>query len=210
MLTVFLLLPLSARADYFVWRDPGSGLSISFPDTWKVLSSKKPDEILTVMAPSDNAQPVCKVKVRDDRRYVIFPAGYGKDVQNVAVSVPFWKQYLGEYDGYNLARVYDGAGFGRWYASYAIGGYKVMNGTVLQLRRSLMFASLYNDKLYILECSALNHAYDEWAMMFQSVVKSVDFKKAHHEFPIGEYANFLKGADLYFWSQTGPDGTIGY
>lgn len=204
------ILPLQAQADYFVWRDPASGLSISFPDTWKVLSSQKSDEILTIMAPSDNAQPTCKVKVRDDRRYVIFPAEYGRDVQNVAVSVPFWKQYLADYDGYNLARVYDGAGFGRWYASYAVGGYKAHSGSVAQLRRALMFASLYNDKLYILECSALSHAYEDWAMMFQSVVKSVDFKKAYHEFPIGEYANFLKGADLYFWSQTGPDGTVGY
>jgi hypothetical protein len=210
LFSALLLAPTSAHADYFLWKDPASGLTISFPDTWKVQSSRKSDEVLTVMAPSDNDQPVCKVKVRDDRRYVIFPPEYGRDVQEVAVSVPFWKQYLGEYDGYNLARVYDGAGFGRWHASYALASYKAHLGTVNQTRRALMFASLYNDKLYILECSTLNAAYEDWAMMFQSIVKSVDFKKAYHEFPIGEYANFLKGADLYFWSQTGPDGTVGY
>jgi hypothetical protein len=210
VLSVFCVLPSAARADYYLWRDADSGLTISFPDTWKVQNNAKPDDIITVMGPSDNDQPVCKVTVHDDRRYVIFPPEYGRDVQKVAVSTPFWKQYLGEYDGYDLNRVYDGGGLGRWHASYALASYKAHLGTVMQTRRAIMFASLYNDKLYILECSSLNHAYEAWAPMFQSIVKSVDFKKAYHELPIGEYANFLKGADLYFWSQTGPDGTVGY
>lgn len=209
-LTLIVLFPAAARADYFHWRDPESGLTITFPDTWNQQNNRKPEDKLTVMAPSDNDQPVCKVKVTDDRRYVIFPPELGRDVQKTAVSVPFWKDYLGEYDGYNLSRVYDGAGLGRWHASYALASYKTHLGTAQQTRRAIMFASLYNDKLYILECSSLNHAYERWAPMFQSIVKSVDFKKAYHELKIGDYANFLKGADLYFWSQTGPDGTIGY
>ncbi len=210
LLAALVFLPSVAHADYFHWRDPASGLSITFPDTWKEQTNRKPEDKLTVMAPSDTAQPVCKVKVVDDRRYVIYPPDYGQAVQRAAVSVPFWKDYLGEYDGYNLARVYDGAGLGRWHASYALASYKTHLGTTLQTRRAIMFASLYNDRLYIVECSALNHAYEEWAPMFQSIVKSIDFKKAYHELKIGDYANFLKGADQYFWSQTGPDGTIGY
>lgn len=208
-LAVFLV-PLSARADYFVWQDPDSGLTASFPDTWNVVHNQKPGDVLTIIAPSANDQPICKIRVTEDRRYVIFPPEYGRDVQKVAVSYPFWQKYLGEYDGYNLYRVYDGAGFGRWHASYALASYTTHSGTVIQQRRGIMFASLYNDKLYILECSSLSHAYERWAGQFQDIVKSVDFKKAYHEKVTGEYADFLNDAQLYFWSQTGPDGTVGY
>ncbi|MCB1530053.1 MAG: hypothetical protein KDJ42_03475 [Alphaproteobacteria bacterium] len=210
LLITVLFYASPARADYFLWEDQKSGLTISFPDTWKVQSNRNPDDIFTVMAPSENDQPVCKVKVREERRYVIYPPKFGSDVQKVAVSAPFWEQYLGEYSGHNLSNVYDGAGLGRWFASYALASYATYSGNVLQHRRALMFASLYNDKLYILECSTLNHAYEDWRVIFQSIVKSIDFKKAYNENVTGYYANFLKGADHYFWSQTDPVGTAGY
>jgi len=73
-----------------------------------------------------------------------------------------------------------------------------------------MFASLYYDTLYIIECSSLNHAFENWQKNFQSIIKSVDFKKIMHEHKHGHYDNFLKDADMYFWTQTGPDGTISY
>ncbi len=204
------VLPGTAKADYFVWQDEKTGVSVTFPDTWKVQNNAGPDTVLTIQAPSKNDQPVCKIDVSPDRRYVIFPPRYGDDVQKVAVSKPFWQSYMAQYDDYYLNNVYDGAGLGRWFASYATATYSRHFGTVMQQRRGLMFASLYNDKLFIIECSALNHAYERWAADFQSVIKSVDFKKAYHELPTGEYANFLKEADLYFWSQTGPDGTTIY
>jgi len=210
LIAAVLLIPSAARADYFLWQDAASGLTITFPDTWKTISNLKDDDVLTIMAPSDNDRPVCRVRISPDRRYVIFPARYGKDVQKTAVSIPFWKQYMAEYEEYDIDKVYDGGGLGRWFASYALASYGAHDGTVAQKRRGLMFASLYADKLYILECSTLNHAYERWAHMFQSIVKSVDFKKAYHELPTGEYANFLKGADLYFWAQTGPEGTTAY
>lgn len=210
ILSLLVLTPTVARADYFLWKDPKSGLTISFPDTWEVVHNQKPDEVITVIGSSVHDNPVCKVAVNDDKRFVIFPAEYGRDVQKVAVSAPFWDKYLAQYEGYNLDRVYDGAGLGRWHASYALASYTTHSGTVLQVRRGIMFASLYNDKLYTLECSSLNHAYEAWAPAFKDIIKSVDFKKAYHEFPTGEYANFLKGADQYFWSQSAPDGTVAY
>lgn len=210
LIAVLFFVATPAKADYFVWKDEKTGLSITFPDTWKVQSNLHPDTILTIMAPSDYDQPVCKVNVTPDKRYTIFPARYGDAVQRVAVSKPFWKSYLGNYDTQNIDNVYDGAGLGRWFASYALASYTQRFGTVMQTRRAIMFASLYNDKLYVVECSALNHAYERWALDFKSVIKSVDFKKAYHELPHGEYANFLKNSELYFWAQPGPEGTTGY
>lgn len=208
---LFLLPATSARADYFLWRDPDSGLTITFPDTWKRITGNAADDVLTIMAPSDGADPVCKVKIRDDRRYVIFPPSLGGAIQKTALSTPFWESYMEqEYIDYRLARVHDGAGLGRWFASYALASYSTQSGTAYQIRRGIMFASLYNDKVYILECSALDHAFDDWRYAFQSIVKSVDFKQAYHELPTGDYADFLKNADQMFWSQTSPAGTTLY
>ncbi len=210
LLILFLTFPISAKADYFLWQDPGTGMSMTFPDTWKVQTNRRPGDTLTVMAPSDYDQPMCTLSSHQDRRYTIYPANYGRDVQQVAVSTKFWQDYLGRYSGYQLGPVVDGAGLGRWHASYATASYTQMFGSVMQQRRALMFASLYNDRLYVLECSSLAHAYENWVFPFQSIVKSVDFKKAYHELPTGEYANFLSKARRYFWSQTSPIGTTAY
>jgi len=205
-----LALPTVAKADYFVWQDEKTGLSLTFPDTWKMQSNAGDDTIVTVAGPGDTEQPVCRVDARPDGRYTIFPARYGDAVQKVAVSKEFWDKYLGQYSGYNLGTMYDGAGLGRWFASFAMASYKREFGSVLQQRRAIMFASLYYDKLYVVECSALAHGYERWEADFKGIIKSVDFKKAFHELPTGEYANFLKGSEMYFWSQTGPEGTVGY
>lgn len=210
-LFLFLLtFPITAKADYFVWQDAESRLSISFPDTWKMQSSRNPDDILTIAGPSEGQDPVCMVKASEDNRYTIFPPDLGDAVQRVAVSKPFWDSYMGHYDDYTLDRVYDGAGLGRWLASYALGSYSRRNGTAYEQRRAIMFASLYYDTLYIVECSSLNHGFENWQKNFQSVIKSIDFKKIYNERKIGHYANFLKEADLYFWAQTGPEGTVSY
>lgn len=205
-----LFAPSAARADYFAWQDEKSGLTITFPDTWKMVSNAGPETILTISGPSETGRPVCRVDVRPDRRYTIFPARYGDAVQKVAVSRPFWENYLSQYDKYNLGAVHDGAGLGRWFASFALASYSRHFGEVMQSRKAIMFASLYRDELYVIECSALEHEYDRWELNFRGIIKSVDFEKAFHELPTGEYANFLDEAELYFWSQTGPEGTTAY
>ena len=207
---VVLALPTVAKADYFVWQDEKTGLSLTFPDTWKTVNNANPDTIITMIGPSDEDKPVCRVDVRDDKRYTIFPARYGDAIQKVAVSQLFWKAYLGQYDEHTLGRVHDGAGLGRWFASFALASYTKHFGTVIQSRQAIMFASLYYDKLYVVECSALAHGYERWEMDFRGIIKSVDFKKAFHELPTGEYKNFLDEAELYFWAPQGPEGTTAY
>lgn len=210
LLSALVLFPSMAKADYFLWQEPKSGLTVTFPDTWEKQNNKNTLDVLTIEAPSKNNNPVCTIKVDNDKRFTIFPPEYGQSVQKVAVSVPFWESYMGLYDEYDIARVYDGGALGRWVASYATASYTLRNGTAYQQRRGIMFASLYYDKLYIVECSALAHGYERWEKDFRSVIKSIDFKQIYHHYKNGHYDNFLRDADLYFWSQTGPEGTIGY
>lgn len=207
---LLLIFPTTAKADYFVWQDAESRLSASFPDTWKIQSNLNRSDILTIAGPSDGENPLCTIKAEKDNRYIIYPKEYGDAVQRVAVSKPFWDSYMGHYDDYTLDKVYDGGGLGRWLASYALGSYSRRNGTAYEQRRAIMFASLYYDTLYVIECSSLNHGFENWQDNFQSIIKSVDFKKIMNERKTGHYANFLKDADLYFWAQTGPEGTTAY
>jgi hypothetical protein len=210
LLIALFIFPSMAQADYFVWQDPKSGLSLSYPDTWERQNNRHVDTVLSVVAPSNSDNPVCDVKVSDDKRYTIFPPEYGDAVQRDAVSIPFWKSYMGNYDEYEINKVYDGAGLGRWHASYATASYTKRNGTQHEARRGIMFASLYYDQLFIVECSTLAAGYGRWHNNFRSFIKSIDFKKIYNERAIGEYHDFLKNADLYFWAQTGREGTTRY
>ncbi len=207
---ILFLISNPAYADYFLWEDPKSGLTVTFPDTWERQTVLNPDGILRIAAPSDGDDAVCTIKTYDDHRYTIFPSDYGRDVQKVAVSVPFWKSYMGHYDTYDIARVYDGGGLGRWIASYATASYATHDGTVMTNRRAIMFASLYYDTLYTVECSSYASSFEKWQRNFISVIKSIDFEKMYHGKSYGHYRNFLKDVDQYFWVQTGPEGTAAY
>ncbi|MEM8833337.1 MAG: hypothetical protein AAGB32_02235 [Pseudomonadota bacterium] len=204
------LIASPAWADYYIWEDPKTHLTVSFPDTWEQQTNRNPTDILTVVAPSKNADPVCKIKAEEDSRYTIFPPQYGKAVQKDAVSIPFWQSYMGHYDEYDIGRVYDGGGLGRWIASYANFSYSTRDGLAMQSRRGIAFASLYYNTLYIVECSSLAHAYEAWDKNFRSVIKSIDFKKIYNEHKMGHYIDFLENTNRYFWAPSGPEGTIGY
>ncbi len=112
-----------ARADYFVWQDPKSGLSLSYPDTWAMVSQRQPDEIFSIIAPSSEGDDaVCRVRVREDKRYLVYPPHLGRDVQTISYNREFWDDYLNEYDNVELYSNQDG-GLGRGYGSFAVAGY---------------------------------------------------------------------------------------
>lgn len=206
-----MLVPTAAKADYYVWKDPKSGLTISFPDVWKKASNQNPADVFTIIGPSgNNANPKCTVKILSDKRFVIFPPRYGRDINQVAHSRSFWEEYLGQYDDYTLYDIYDDGGLGRWHASYTLAGYTRMNGTVQERRRGIMFSSLYYDKMYTVECSAREHAYDDWHFKFMTIIKSIDFKKMYNEIPTGNYRDFLRDVDVYFWHQNSQNAVVGY
>ena len=55
----------ASMADYYVWKDGKTGVSLSYPDTWRVTTNKAPDDIITLLAPNDGGgTPECRVRVR--------------------------------------------------------------------------------------------------------------------------------------------------
>ncbi len=204
LLTVLLLCGASytVRADYFVWQDVG-GLSFSFPDTWKAVTNADSDDLLTVMAPSGRGHAMCRVRVREDHRYSVYPPYYDSVIQKVDFSMGFWDRYLREYNDTEIYNIQNGAGLGRGFAGYAVAGYKSAVPGPLMDRKALMFASLYDDNVYILECSAHEDAFANWKGLFLSIAGSVNFRKGHHEILSGHYRNFMADPRIEF------DGTEG-
>jgi len=191
LVLLFLFPVAAAKADVYVWKDPESGMTMSYPDTWQKVSNQDPDTVITVLAPTASDEAMCKVRVSPDARYVIFPPRYSSAVQKVAYSSDFWKEYLyGQYTDVMIHQVKDQAGLGRGFASYMLSTYTTQ-GEDAALKTSIGFATLYYDNAYVLECSALAGAFENWLGMFQSIAKSVDFEKAHHELVIGNFEDFL-------------------
>lgn len=192
-LCVFVLVVsvLPARADYFVWEDAKTGLSLSFPDSWDMTSNADPDDVITLMAPSDRGYASCRVRARDEGRYLIYPPRLSGALRDEVLNLDFWKSYLAEYDHIRIYDHYQDAGLGRGYASMVTATYNSAVPGPDMRRKALIFASLYHDKLFIFECSVKTAYYKDWAATFLSIAKSVDFKKTHHELWSGNYYNFI-------------------
>ena len=197
-----------AKADYVVWKDHNTGVSLSWPDTWKIVSNADADDVVTIMPPSGRAHAACRVRAREDARYVIYPPRYSWAVQEVAYSYDFFDSYLMEYTNPVIYETHDGAGLGRGFAGYALAGYEsAVQGPYME-RMAMIFASVYNGTAYILECSSHKDAFWRWQKLFLSIAGSVDFEKAHHELITGHYAHepiFIKDPPIEFMGDEGPN-----
>lgn len=179
----------SASAEIFFVEDQNDRFTVAFPDSWKKIGNQKPDDKLTVVGPGENAFANCRVRVRSDRRYVIFPNKFGNAIQKVSFSKEFWNNYLGEYDDVSVEAFKDDAGLGRGHASVVEASYDTAEGPLVR-KRGIMFASLYYDQLYIVDCSTEASVYPKWRSELLGIVKSVDFEKMQFEKSSGHYRDF--------------------
>lgn len=208
IILISLAYAAQAHADYYVWKDSGTGVSLSYPDTWKMVSNADPDDVVTIMPPSGRAHAACRVRVRADARYSFYPEAYSWAIQPIAYSRDFWGKYLAEYDDSEIYMVRDGAGFGRGFASYALAEYdSAVQGPYMK-RRALMFVSLYHDKAYILECSAHAEAFADWKKAFLSIAKSVNFQQISNGLTVGNYRDFLADPRIEFDGDEGENRVI--
>lgn len=194
LITVLILLVIgttSARAEVFVWKDPHSGVSLSFPDRWALTHNQKPDDIITITAPiitDANDHAACRIRAREDHRFSIYPARFHDEIQRVYFGPTFWNSYIAEYDRGRIDHVHDNAGLGLAHASYAEITFRDLSGVS---KHGIALAGLYNNKLYIFECAAKFDAFHKWKDAFGGILKSVDFEKIIQQNPTGQYRNFL-------------------
>lgn len=189
------LAPIAAKADIFYWQDAKTKLSVTYPDRWRLAQNMQPDDVITVAGPGKNDHARCRVRVRDDRRFEIYPAHFYDEIQRIAYNDNFWHDYLGEYEEPVLYNPTNNAGIGRGFANYAMADFVTLSGPRMK-KRGIMFASQYHNKVFIAECSAEIHAYNRWHVSFLSFMKSIDFHKEGHELLIGNYRDFLGDKSL--------------
>ncbi len=194
----------SAFADIFYWQDKESKLTLTFPDRWRVVHGQQPDEVLTIMAPGVNDHAGCRMRIRDDKRFTVYPRHLEPQVQRVNFSRKFWEDYVGEFDEAQLIETHDDAGLSYGHAGYAQASFISTAGPRVE-KRALMLASVYNGKRYVFECSAEKEAYAKWYRPFLSILKSVQFRQENHRYMDGDYRNFMADAPLYVHGATRAD-----
>lgn len=184
----------SAQAEIVHWQDPDTGLYLNYPDRWARVHNQKPDDILTVAAPGLNDFAECRVRVRDDKRFLIYPRDYAGNIQRTSYELDFWDSYLREFGESHLTS-YTHGGFGRGFGSVIEASYMSPVGSKIW-KKALIAAAPYYDKLYILECSAEASAFPKWTVGFTNILRSVDFEKIIHDHPNGEYRRFTADGEI--------------
>lgn len=209
ILALLVLAPVQkARADYFVWADDKTGLSASFPDDWKIIANRQPDDVLTVALPSGPDKAQCTIRADIDKRFTIYPNRYRKDVQRVAFSKDFWKDYNATFQNVQVLGYGDETGLGKGFASTQMITYTTAPDEVPENRAAIMSVTNYYDKTYIAECSSSQNSYSKYGESFLSFMKTIDMKKAYHELAIGNHPrNFINNGTLEFKDPNGVSTT---
>ncbi len=187
--------PFAAQAEVYKWRDPDVKLSITFPDDWHQLAGQQSGDVLTVAAPVENSFATCRMRVREDRRFMIYPREFAGAVQRTAVSHDFWEKYIGEFRAAELHLVGDDAGLGNGFASWADISFISPAGPKVQMR-GFAYATTYNDHAYVFECSAEASVYDKFYHPFLSILKSVDMRAEYALTANGYYRDFQNDSPL--------------
>lgn len=180
----------TAQAEVFYIEDKDDLFSISFPDSWAIINNQKADDKLTIAGPGPNEFATCRVRVRSDRRFAIYPYDLETDVQKLAYSYEFWTTYLGEYNDVQITTFRDEAGLGNGFASMAEASFETAEGPIVK-KKAVMFASVYRNQMFAVECSAEETVYYKWKPAFLSIVKSLDFTDKRQKTPQGSYRGFL-------------------
>lgn len=185
-----LFLTPSAQADYFKWQDPQTGATLTFPDTWRIVNNQQPDDLVTVLGPSQDDLPTCRLRARGDNRFTVYPVQFSNPVQDVAHNKPFWTEYLAEYHNVQMHSYRDNAGLGRAFASMAVASFATVNNPSV-MRTGQFWAGVYHDTAYILDCSSTHTSFATWQADFSGIAKSVNMRKVMNEKPTGYYRDFL-------------------
>lgn len=190
---VFVLSISSAQADVFTWKDDLTGVSVTFPDRWRVTHNQKADDILTISAPQfagDEDYAGCRIRVRDDRRFAIYPARFGDEIQRQNFGALFLERYLAEFNDTAINHFQNNAGIGRAPAMFADVSFETALPPKMG-KRGIVFAGLYANQVHIVECSAREDRFSYWEPIFEGIVQSVKFDQIIQPSPTGKYRNFL-------------------
>lgn len=195
-LIVLLFSMLPAHAEVFAWKDSGTGLTLTYPDTWSKLNPQDPDMIISLGVPDPQANPVCNVRVHPEHRFRLYPRFLAGAVRDVNFSDDFWNTYLnGQYADVDVHYMVPQTGLGRGFGSAVTGEMSYiptgMPTDAPTRRQAMVMMSHYYDKVYIADCSVRAEDYPRYNSLFAAFMDKIDFPKVYHEIYTGNYRNFV-------------------
>lgn len=192
LLTTLMMASMTpAHADYAVWTDAETGVTVSFPDTWKQVNNQQPNDLITLSLPSNEDRATCRLRADEDKRFMVYPARFRPDIRDLHFTSEFWDNYTPSYNQVNIIRQQDNSGLGQGYASMTLISYMDDNPEHQVDRAGIMAVTNYVGRVYVAECSSSFTSYKNYHKAFLSFFKTVLFKKSYHELAVGDYRNFL-------------------
>lgn len=184
---------IPAKADYAIWTDSETGATVSFPDTWKQINNQQPDDLITLSLPSGEDEAACRLRAREDKRFVIYPNRYRDEIRDTNFTNDFWKDYTASYDQVSMIRQQNEAGLGQGYASMTLISFVTPPDEPMAQKGGLMAVTNYGGRVYIAECTSMAASYPDYHVAFLSFFKTISFKPAYSVTKVGDYYhNFLK------------------
>jgi len=185
-----------ASAERFVIENHDHHFSVSYSDTWHKMTNQKPDEELHIVAPGEGHHASCRIRVREDKRWGLYPRHkFATSLQRVAYSADFWEAYLGEYDHAKILTLDETTGLGPAHGSYVEAIFNETTGPRVQ-KKGIAAVGYLNDRAYIYECSAATEHYDYFHPMFLNILSKVNIREIGTPKVNGHYRNFAPGRTL--------------
>lgn len=192
VVTAMMAFSVPVKADYVVWTDSDTGATVSYPDTWKQINDQQPDDVITLSLPSGNDDAECRLRAREDKRFMIYPNRFRDEIRDTNFVDNFWEDYTASYENVHMVRQENKAGLGDGYASMTLITFMTPPDEPLSQKAGLMAVTNYGNNVYIAECTSTAESYVNYHPMFLSFFKTIDFKPAYSVTKVGEYKNFLK------------------
>lgn len=196
-----------ASAHIFVIGDQDDGFTVAFPEEWTPVTNQKPDDKLTIAAPGGDDVASCRVRVREDRRFMTYPPSAAATIQNAAYGKDFWSTYLNEYDRPALSSVTTGARMGQVPATQASAFYVTPREGIE--KQAVMNAALYNGRAYIVECAAEADSFSRFSGAFTDIMNSLNPTKVGNGLRQSYYSDFTNDPMLII-NRGGGDAALYY
>lgn len=187
------LVPVTASADTFLWKDQKHDFTMSFPDVWRIQTEDTAVTALRIAGPLAEEIPTCWMRVSDDGRIKIYPKRLADEAVMHKLDRNFWE---GEVSRNGRAEI------AAYHAPASLGGRGDATAVKYAFRENkipmygVMIGSIYGGKRYIAGCSSRYEAYERWAPLFASILGSVELEQKYHPFATGYYRDFLADPKL--------------
>lgn len=211
-LWVFVGLSAQVKAEIFVWQDPVTKMSLSFPEEWRPQSLDNQEERLFILHPQAHDMASCTVLAHEDRRAMMIPTAHDFDVMKDVFSNENLIDALLARGIQNpsIEQRIDNAGFGPQPAVIVSVNYALENGSQPFPMHALIFSTLDKGYNMSLMCAAYRPRFEAYRSTFVNIAKSVDFPNGNAPFPNGLYRRFQDEGYVYLLEGSQKEGISRY